>query len=498
MFDEFLDLPGQMNRLFEMKKLRTVPVRKDGKIVGYKKARWETNPKTHESSSDTNKRVRGKKKNQSRMSDSQKKLNKMRRDKISKTIADWAQVAENVLGYVNYREVGPVLEESQSVSDNKGNVVRLKVPNMKLRNEAKLLSFNWKTLNTDVIVKRNAAKNLHEDQNFVVACSELRRCNALSDNNALSESLDKIVTNWPSVLYLTQEELAECIKACLDMSGDTNFDDQTCEFMAEGILRTAHDAYVDRVAKITKLAGATVSENSEDVYEEFSKIVNEFYTHLDENTQLEMQAFDDLYEALRGVIAIAEEERNREVFEETANHLDNLLAIIEGESSPSLTVAENAASWLYDLIETNLGGMPWSVSNNTHISINGDHPELAKKANHGYTPSSDFSGDWGDAAPASDGQSYKSGHAKEMRDNAWGNIGGNDTYPSLSNPYVPSSYGDYKIKGEKHIDSDSDQIAHRGGSDTWPNLQNPYVPNAENSQSYKMNQGKEQDLVVDK
>jgi hypothetical protein len=63
---------------------------------------------------------------------------------------------------------------------------------------------------------------------------------------------------------------------------------------------------------------------------------------------------------------------------------------------------------------------------------------------------------------------------------------------------VPKTFGDYKIKGEKNIDSDSGLLGHEGGSDTWPSLQNPYVPSAETPKSYQMNHGKEADLVVNK
>ena len=116
--------------------------------------------------------------------------------------------------------------------------------------------------------------------------------------------------------------------------------------------------------------------------------------------------------------------------------------------------------------------------------------QIAKK---GYSPDADFSDDWGDSAPVSDGKSYKNGLADEMRSRSWSNIGGKDTYPSLDNPYVPSPFGDYKIKGEKTIDGDSDQLAHAGGQDTWPSLQNPYMPGETN-----VDRMKSDNLIIDK
>lgn len=491
LFNEFLDLPRTKRVFNEVKKLRVVPIRKDGEIKGYKKARWNVTPKTRESSSKTTARMRAKVKNNKKIPDSTKKLRAAKRSKVKATIGEWANVASNVLGYIDYREIGPVLRESQAARDNNGNVVAIKIPTAKLRNEAKLLEFDWKTLNTDVVVKRNGAKHIAEDIDFAKAVAELKRQNALADNAGLEESIEKIVTKWPHVIYLTQSELAGSIKEALESVNATNFDDQTCEFMAEGILRSAHHAYVDRVAKVLRLAGASVQEYVEDAYAAFKAVVDKFYPSLDETTRLEMQVFVDLYEALRHVYDLAKEESNEAVVAETAAHLDELIPILRREVEPSLDIAEAAAAWLYDLVESNLEGSDWTVSNNVHITVSGDHPDMAKKAKQGYTPSSDFSGDWGDPAPVSDGKSYR-GNSEEMRSNSWSNIGGEDTYPSLKNPYVPQPFGDYKIKGEKTVDGDSGHLAHWSDSETWPSLQNPYVPK---SVTPKM---KSDDLIQDK
>jgi hypothetical protein len=208
-----------------------------------------------------------------------------------------------------------------------------------------------------------------------------------------------------------------------------------------------------------------------------------------------MQVYVDLYEALRSVHSISGSDLLRR---EAAAHLGELAAVIEQRIQPNVEVALQAAEWLNSLVETNIDGEEWSVSNSVHTTVNGDNPKMAQNAKKGYTPASDFSGDWGDSAPVSDGKSYKNGLADEMRGRSWGNIGGEGIYPSLTNPYIPKPFGDYKIKGEKTIDGDSDQLVHQGGSDTWPNLQNPYNPKAETPQTYKMNHGKEQDLVVDR
>lgn len=415
-----------------------------------------------------------------------------------KKLQEWTSLVNNVLGYVAHQEIGPVLRESEVSHDDKGNIVAVRIPTHDVRNEQKLLSFDWKTLNTDVKVLRSGAKTLSEDVEFCKAVADLKRQNNVSDTAALEESLENIVSKWPSVLYLTQDELAETIKHALEVVNATNFDDQTCEFMAEGILRTAHNAYVDRVHKIVTLAGTTVKEDAEDKYSEFKNVVNTFFPTLDENNALEMQVYVDLYEALREVYGLAESENDEPVKAETASYLNELAAIIQKEVEPSLEVAQSAAEWLNWLVETNLENKPWTVSNSVHQTVNGDHPDMAKKARHGYTPSSDFSGNWGDSAPVSDGKSYKGAGASEMRSRSWGNIGSKETYPSLSNPYIPKPFGDYTMKGEKGVDKDQGHLSSPHGGDTWPTLQNPYVPKAETPQSYKMNKGKEADLVVDK
>lgn len=498
LFSEYLTMPATKKVFSEEKKLRAVPIRKDGKIVGYRKARWQTTPRKREASNKTIARMKAKKINSRKRPASTKNLLKMRRDKVRKTIGEWTNLCENVFNYLDIKEYGPVLRESLVQQDNRGNVVSVQIPNKKLRNEAKLLSFNWKTLNTDVVVKRGNAKKVNEDADFVRAILNLKRHNALSDGTALEEALENIVTKWPSVLYLTQPELAESIKVALESSNATNYDDQTCDFMAEGILRVAHNAFVDRVGKIVKLAGANIDENAEDKYAAFQIVASKFYKGLDESNRLEMQVFVDLYEALRQVHKLAGDEGNKLLQNEVATHLENLLPVIQMEVEPSLELAESAADWLWELIETNLETQDWDVSNTPHITTNGDHPQMTKNAKVGYAPSSDFSGDWGDSAPVSDGKNYTGADADEMRNRSWSNIGGDGVYPSLQNPYVPASFGDYKISGEKTIDGDSDQLAHVGGSDTWPSLQNPYVPAGVTPQSYKMKNGPETDLVVDK
>lgn len=413
------------------------------------------------------------------------------------------EIAENVLDYVKYLQIGPVLAESVAKTDENGNVLDLRIPASKLRNENRIQRFNWKTLNEKVKVLRNEALSLAGDQTFVKAMSDLRRQNRLSDSQGLSEVLENVVGAWPHVIYATQIELAKVIGESLQVAGINNFGDQDCEFMAEGVLRTAFDAYQERVNQILHLAGATQCEAGQDAYEHFQAVVEPFYASIDEKFELERKVYEDLYESLSGIYGLADRRGDEQTKHVTASYLNDLADILNEKAKPDVELVEEVAHWVVDFIETNLGGDSWSPSNKVHVTVSGDHPDMAKKASKGYTPSKDFSPDWGDELPmiGQDSMNYKGGkHSKQARSSSWGNEAGKDTFPSLKNPYVPKPFGDYTMKGEKGVDKDTFGQHHStwNSGDTWPKLQNPYVPKAETAKTYKMNKGKEKDLIVDK
>jgi hypothetical protein len=416
-----------------------------------------------------------------------------------KKVNEWTVLSENVLNYIDYQEFGPIAKQSEVRYDDKGNVVALRIPNSQTRNEGKILSFNWKTLDHEVKVLRGKAWKVQENTAFCKAIAELRKANALSDNSGMETIIENITVKWPELIYLTKAELARHISTALETIGETNYDDGMCEFMAEGILRKATESYKDRINKIARIAGTEIPKDSVDVYEDFQAIIQKFYANLDESTKLEVQVFVDLYNTLVEVHKMASSEGNEILKSEANTYLKELKAILDQEVPPSLELAEEVATWLIDLVETNLETQDWNVSNSPHMTVSGDHPQMAKNAQKSYAPSSDFSGDWGDPAPVSDGKNYKGNLADQMRNNSWGNWSNDDTWPALTNPYVPKPFGDYTMKGEKGADKDgTDDWSRWQSKDTWPTLQNPYVPDAETPQSYKMNHGKESDLVVDK
>lgn len=400
---------------------------------------------------------------------------------VKKKIDEWAHLTKNIFNYVEFVEYGRILDESTINKNAKGDVVSVQIPTAKLRNEGKVLMAQWKTLKADVKIMRENAMRLANDRDFCTAIADLKRHNNHSDNSALEESINSIISRWPNLIYLTQEELAGMIGHGLGQIGVTNYDDKTCEFMAEGILRTAHSTYVDRVNRIMSLAKASVQEGAEDQYPHFQQVVKSFFATLDESTVLEAQVFVDLYNATLEVRRAALESDLEALRREASDYAGELKSIIDGESEASLEIATQVATWLHNIIETNLEGMDWSVEKDAHISINGDHPAMMEKAKKGYSPASDFSGDWGDPAPQIDGEKmgYKTGAAEETRNRSWGNKGGNEVWPALNNPYVPKA-GEYTMKGEPGVDKnhDAEGEAQWQSGDTWPNLNNPYVPKA--------------------
>jgi len=398
------------------------------------------------------------------------------------TMKEWAVMCENIINFVDYKQYGPLLGESQVKTDEKGNVTAIAVPTLHKRNEGKILNFNWKTLDHEVkVVRGNAKKAISEDQNFVRAMSDLKRYNNISDNRSLEETLEAIVSRWPDVLYVTESELASQIAVALESANVTNFDDNTCQFMAEAILRTAHNAYTDRVRKIGHIAGATTDvtaecKTCEDSYKEFRDLTTDFFAQLDESDNAELQVFADLMKALNEVRRASLELGDEATQETVENYMYECQAILSRQTAIDLNLAESIASYLQDLVEGNLMGASnaWDVSNTPHVSINGDHPRTSMNAKNVGAVPSNYTGDWGDSAPVSDGKSYHNNLADEMR-NSWMSMGGDQVFPAVSNPYVPKA-GDFKMKEPSAANSGDSDLSRFQSSDTWPNLQNPYVP----------------------
>jgi hypothetical protein len=409
--------------------------------------------------------------------------------------------AQNVLDYCEYMSVGPALSMSQVNRDNSGNVVDLLVPTTKLRNENRLLTTEWNTLRDKVRNSRKEAFALCDDQNFCKAMVELKQQNNVVNGEALQNTLENVVRHWPSMLYLTQEELAKVVAEAFEVVGVNKYDDQMCRNMAEALLVTSHGTYTDRVAQIMHIANAPKLQEGTDAYKHFVDVTEGFYASVDEKFGLERKVFEDLYETLSGIYRSADRRADESVKRTTAGYLNCLAGILNEEAKADLEVAEEVAGWLKLYIETGLEGGAWNVSNSTHVTVSGEHPDMAQKAKVDGIPAK-YPGNWGDEAPqiGGDDMNYTSGkYAKEARSKSWGNeaAGSKEVFPGLQNPYQPKPFGDYTMKGDSGVDKTA-KGQHHGtwtSDDTFPNLQNPYMPKSETPQSYKM---KSDDLVVDK
>lgn len=411
---------------------------------------------------------------------------------------EWAVMCENVMNFVDYKQFGPVMAESKVRTDERGNIVAVAIPTMQRRNEGKILSFNYDTLDHELKILRGKLKKLAENQTFVKAMADLKRYNNISDNSSLEETLEAIVTHFPDVLFVTEDELASQISTALETANVSNYDDATCAFMAEAILRTAHNVYTDRVRKIGTLAGAASDVTAEcktckDAYQEFQVVASNFYNKLDESNDKELTVFSDLFKALREVHQVASETGDEVTRVEVESFMEDCIAVLNRETAIDLNLAESIAAYLNDLVEANLAGSSdsWDVSNKPHMTVNGDHPRTAMNASVDAVPSK-FPGDWGDPAPVSDGKSWK-GHSEEMRSSGFGNHADGNVWPDLDNPYIPKPFGDYKMKEKSAVDDGDNDFSRFQSNDTWPNLKNPYIPDSPMS-TWK---AKSDDLVID-
>jgi hypothetical protein len=385
---------------------------------------------------------------------------------------EWSRMCANVAGYLDFRMNGAVISESAIRQDNKGNVVSLKIPTLARRNEGKILDLGYKTLDHEVKVIRGKMKKISEDQIFVKAMADLKRYNNISDNSALEETLEAIVSRWPDLIYVNQTELAEQISVALESANLTNFDDNTCDFMAEAILRTAHNVYTDRVSKIAKLSGVkhditAECKECEDSYKDFAEASQRLFNKMDESESVELRIFSDLYNALHEVHRAAVESGDEAVRIEAADFLKDCQAVLNRKTSIDMGLAESIADYLADLLEAEMAdGVEDGWNKGAEVSVGGDHSMTKWNAKQANVASNSI-GDWKTAAPVSDGKDYHGNLADEMGNDGWSNIGGADIYPDLKNPYVPKSDSP-KVK-----DTDGGDGLVFSNKDTWPNLRNP-------------------------
>jgi hypothetical protein len=394
-------------------------------------------------------------------------------------MVEWVDLCHNVLEYVDFHNYGPVLHETQVSYNDDGSLTSVSIPTTHKRNESKWAQSSWKALNGTMKALRTEAKDLNDDEDFCKALAELKRSNAMSDNDALEETLEGIVTKWPSILYLTQEELAQKISGALESVGSTNFDDHTCNFMSEGILRVAHNAYSDRVERIEKLSGSENNEESEDSYVDFQETIKEFYPTLDEDIDNNLKVFEAVYQAIGDVYRQAEGSRDDALKEGALVHLELLANVLNQDIQADLNIAESASEWLYLLIEANLDNVDFYAE--PHVSGGvmddsgeSDHPAVGAAADKAYSPARDFAGDDKNRWTVSDEEGKSLGDVEGT---------------TKKNPYI--FWDDAKTKREVADEGAAElgdmgssmgnpsyaQAEKAGDEATWPPKQNPFLLN---------------------
>ena len=385
-------------------------------------------------------------------------------------INEWKAISENISELINFKKGSPLETMVKVNEDESKNVVSVKLPVLKVRNESKILSFDWDTPKTDVTYQRSKMKKVVKEAIFAKAMNDLRHANAISDVGAMETTLENIVGAWPNIVYFTHKELTNVIKEALDAVNAHNYDDDTCQFMADAILRTAHNIYEDRVAKVFKAAGL---ENSRE-YEKFAEISETIYPKLDEDYRRELTAFHDAFVALQDAHTVASHANDKIVKARLESILESIEDILNKKKNIDFSVLEEANNVLTSIVEANIpmAEKDWHVSDKAHTSLNGSNPYTDKLAKVDAFPAK-YNGDWKSAAPVSDGKSHSGNLDSEM--SSAHTSGGKDIFPDLSNPYILKDQ-----KPQIHDDSpnviDGDNLATNQGGDTWPKLSNPYLP----------------------
>ena len=289
---------------------------------------------------------------------------------------EWNVVAHNILEFVDFKSNGNIYNNVKTQRDNTGNVVALQIPRSQIRNEGKVLMMTWSGCNNAVEKGRKAGMSvgMHES-NWVRAVSDMRRFNALSENTSLQTTFENVVSAWPDLLFLTQTELSKKINETLEAAGVSNYDDETCDFLADGLLRTAYRAFNDKVGKIYNVAGKTaVAED----YADFETVAESVFQKIDENRRTQFQVFSDLYRSLSEVHRTADRIGDYATKAETASLLHECELVISRQVEPSLELAEDAALFLQTISEAvDLYGSVWDVPA-VHIDMSGDNPAIHK------------------------------------------------------------------------------------------------------------------------
>lgn len=396
-----------------------------------------------------------------------------------KHMTEWTKLCNNVFEFLNFNDYG--ININEAATDENGNIVNLVVPTIANQVNNKSLFSNLKESNTKVIDVRLGLELIHENQGFVKAVLDLKRFNNVSDNNSLETCLENITEAFPDLIYLSESELAVKIKETLELANSNNFDDSTCSFMAEAILRSAHATYSDRVSKITKLAGesrdlTSENKNINDPYIEFKSCAENLYESLNQTEEVEYNVFADLYKALHELNMAATSANDEATKIETTELLSKCGAVLNNEEKPSLELAEEIASYISDIVEDmdkdHENSNDDMYSDEAHVDISGNHPYLkfnAKQTNSAAEMNGPHA-----MNISSDGKEVSVAKGEELDKEGFGKHSDEETYPNVTNPYLLKS-DKATMKGEEGADVDKGGLGEIENKDTYPSLKNPYL-----------------------
>lgn len=393
-------------------------------------------------------------------------------------MADVYETVNNVLEYIDWVKNDSVFKEAVYKRDENGNVTFVEIPVSQERIKLRLQANEWNKPSMEIYKQRCSIPRLIKNKKFCEAVRDLKRQNALADPDDLETCLENIVSNWPQLLYTTEDELAHVLGEALSMVGENNYDEQQCRFMAEGILRHALSCYPQRAYRVFRLAGRPqLHEDANHNYEHYQRVAEQYFAKLDERYGLELKAFEDLYEAVEKVYRTASLQKNENVKHRALMHLRELSDMLAGKQDLDINSAYEAASWVKELLEANVPGAKkkWNVVKKAHQTVSGDHPFVDDMADVDAIPSK-YKGDWGKGQPVSDGKRYvNTADRDEMENRGWLS-GGSNLFPNLTNPYMPKSMKP-GVPGEEDVTADNG-LGSWKNKDTDPALKNPYLPKA--------------------
>ena len=419
---------------------------------------------------------KGKKSKADERDDKKDGLDKKRLKKVAEKAGDhklkeWGLIAKNILEFVDFRSNGDLYKNVRTQKDTKGNVTGVSIPRSNVRNEGKVLMLQYKDM-ANIIDGRfkTLSETLNHQSNWLKAVNDMKRYNAMSNGEGLQTCFENVVSVWPNLLYLRRAELAHKIDEALKVTGANNYDDETCVFLAEGVIRTAHKTYSDRVSKIFSAAG---KQADLDDFNAFAAVSEAVFAKADETIRAERQVFKDLYRSLSEVHRLSRRMGDDATSLEVGSLIHECESVLKNESAPSLVLAEDLALYLEAATQAlDFDGSAWTVMSPV-ISINGDNPFIHKYGAMNGSPG-DHKGPY-ELSPTSDGHTVKTDVAGMEY---YTNMHSNDLNPKLHNPYAPEG-GDFLIKGATPIVSDTFELGTSGGKDTWPALENPYIPGQE-------------------